>query len=223
VDGSHIKAEGYMDRLIIHVRKVMGEPPRRVPTIFLALVLKLRAWCQHPEVIFNRADENPVIDFRNAANDLSALENQNAEGARFIEQSSTVDDSPYAETQEAHPPSSNSSNMGDGTQLYASETGTADPASTSTGRMMPDWTVTGAIGYATAGQPAPTMAAPQAQSIMPGPVEMELDGAYYNILENIDMLAGGGLTGLEDWSMEPNEFYNTMGMPNWQSSSGTGG
>jgi hypothetical protein len=65
--------------------------------------------------------------------------------------------------------------------------------------------------------PAPTM------STIPGFAEMEVDGAFYNMMENMDVLAGGGLTGLEDWSMDTNDFYHSMGMSNWPPSAGTGG
>ncbi|OQO03785.1 hypothetical protein B0A48_10425 [Cryoendolithus antarcticus] len=51
IDRDSLQAEHYMDRAILHVRNVIGEQACRVPSIFLALLFKLRQWCQRPELI----------------------------------------------------------------------------------------------------------------------------------------------------------------------------
>ncbi|KAK6412753.1 hypothetical protein LTR95_017927, partial [Oleoguttula sp. CCFEE 5521] len=51
IDRESLQAEHYMDRAILHVRDVIGEQACRVPSIFLALLFKLRQWCQRPDLI----------------------------------------------------------------------------------------------------------------------------------------------------------------------------
>jgi hypothetical protein len=221
IDRTLLKAENYLDRLTVHVRHVVGDPPRRVPNIFLALILKLREWCRDPGVIWNRPDDVPLLDSRDYQGQEAAL---NEIQARIVEQSSVVDETPSANyNRDSQTASSDSSTMEDATQLHHAESSATDSTVVPVDRMIPDW-----MGYAgqfnpAANGPTQTTIPLQAQSIMPGFAGMGFDETYYNMMENMDILAGGGLTGLEDWSIDANEFDNTMDTLNWQSSSNTGG
>jgi hypothetical protein len=220
IDRSLLNTEVYLDRLIAHVRRVVGEPARRVPTIFLALVLKLREWCRHPEIIWNRTDDVLIGDLSDAERDAASLESR----ARIVEQSSTVGDTPHADhNKDIQTISSNSSAMGDANQLYPAETSAMDSTVVPIDRMMPDWMASGVQINLTADGSAPRMTSLQGQTMMPGFPGMGFNETYYNMMENMDILAGGGLTGLEDWSIEANEFDNSMNGLNWQSSSNAGG
>jgi hypothetical protein len=220
IDRSLLNTEDYLDRLIAHVRRVVGEPARRVPTIFLALVLKLREWCRYPEIIWNRTDDVPVADFGDADREVAVQENR----PRIVEHSSTVGDTPHADhNKDIHTISSDSSTMGDAAQLYPAETSAVDSTVVPVDRMMPDWMASGVQLYPAADGSAPRMTSSQAQSMMPGFAGMGFNETYYNMMDNMDILAGGGLTGLEDWSIEANEFDDSMSTLNWQSSSNAGG
>lgn len=57
MDRSSLKAESYMDRMILHVRDVIGPQGCRAPAIFLSLLFKVRQWCANPEMINQIEDE----------------------------------------------------------------------------------------------------------------------------------------------------------------------
>ncbi|KAF7190224.1 hypothetical protein HII31_08555 [Pseudocercospora fuligena] len=60
IDRNSLKVENFMDRAILHVRDILGSKKSRVPSIFLALLFKLRQWCLTPTLLIN---DEP--DFRN--------------------------------------------------------------------------------------------------------------------------------------------------------------
>jgi hypothetical protein len=220
IDRSLLKAEAYLDRLVVLVRHVVGEPARRVPTIFLALVLKLREWCRHPEIIWTRTDDVTLIGSREHEREAASPESE----TRIIEQSSTVGDTPHADhNKDTQTTSLDSSLTGDVAQLHHAETSTVDSTTIPSDRTMSDWVAPGVQLYPAADASAPGMMSSQVHSIMPGFAGMGFDETYYNMMENMDILAGGGLTGLEDWNIEPMEFDNSMGTLNWPSSANTGG
>ncbi|GAB7363415.1 hypothetical protein MBLNU230_g3692t1 [Neophaeotheca triangularis] len=51
LDHSSLEVRHYLDRVITHVSGIVGDLGCRVPSIFLGLLLKLRKWCAHPELI----------------------------------------------------------------------------------------------------------------------------------------------------------------------------
>lgn len=104
IDRSSIKAESVMDRAILHVRAVVGHARCRVPTIFLALLFKLRQWCLNPGII-ERSEEimsRPALNL-NHAPITEETDNHPArylEGPRIVEHScSSNENSPRASSE----------------------------------------------------------------------------------------------------------------------------
>lgn len=51
IDCKALEAEVYVDRLILFVQSLTRSKGSHVPSLFLALLFKLRQWCSHPELI----------------------------------------------------------------------------------------------------------------------------------------------------------------------------
>jgi hypothetical protein len=104
IDRSSLKAESFMDRAILHVRAVVGPARCRVPTIFLALLFKLRQWCLKPSLVLETSDEftnRPAWNLTQAITPEDSDETQtNAakylEGPRIVDQTSSNENSPNA-------------------------------------------------------------------------------------------------------------------------------
>ena len=62
IDRNSLHAEPYVDKLILFVQEVVGPRSRHVPSLFLALLFKLRQWCSHPELIQQAQDEGAPSD-----------------------------------------------------------------------------------------------------------------------------------------------------------------
>lgn len=62
IDRSTLHAEPFVDKLILFVQDVVGPKGRHVPSLFLALLFKLRQWCTHPELIQQAQDEGAPTD-----------------------------------------------------------------------------------------------------------------------------------------------------------------
>jgi hypothetical protein len=62
IDRSALHAESHVDKLILFVQDVVGPQGRHVPSLFLALLFKLRQWCTHPELIQQAQDEGAPTD-----------------------------------------------------------------------------------------------------------------------------------------------------------------
>lgn len=59
LDRRSLKVEEYMDRAILHVRNIIGTQKGRVPSIFLALLFKLRQWCLNPISMVEMSEQEP--------------------------------------------------------------------------------------------------------------------------------------------------------------------
>jgi hypothetical protein len=62
IDHSSLKAETYVDKLILFVSEIVGPRGRHVPSLFLALLFKLRQWCTHPELVQQAEDKGTPND-----------------------------------------------------------------------------------------------------------------------------------------------------------------
>lgn len=51
LDSNSLQAQSILDKAILRIQTVLGPSRCRVPSIFLALLFKLRQWCLHPELI----------------------------------------------------------------------------------------------------------------------------------------------------------------------------
>lgn len=92
IDRSSLKTELYMDKTILFVRGIVGPHGCRVPAIFLALLFKLRQWCNHPELIQQAAQREPgdiwPEGYENATREMEM------QGPRIQEHVSSEDTSP---------------------------------------------------------------------------------------------------------------------------------
>ena len=104
IDRSSLKAETFMDRAILYVQTVVGPVRCRVPTIFLALLFKLRQWCLNPGII-ERSEEimsKPALNLnqKTTPEDTDDQQTRYLEGPRIVEHiSSSNENSPTASSE----------------------------------------------------------------------------------------------------------------------------
>lgn len=91
LDQSTLKAQDILDKAILRVQTVLGPSRCRVPSIFLALLFKLRQWCLHPELIEPPQSSFIDIGMQNAAD---KPEEPISADLRVAEQSSADESSP---------------------------------------------------------------------------------------------------------------------------------
>jgi hypothetical protein len=90
LDKRSLKIETYMDRTILRVRDIISMTRSRTPSIFLALLFKLRQWCMHPTVLLDDPGSgNPEAN--SSRGGMSP-----ADEARIIEHINSSADSPEA-------------------------------------------------------------------------------------------------------------------------------
>ncbi|KAI5369730.1 hypothetical protein Slin14017_G006090 [Septoria linicola] len=95
LDQSCLQVEHYMNRAILHVRNVVGTTKGRVPSIFLALLFKLRQWCLHPMSLMESRSHTPEENvFDDVVREPDLTHRIKNEEARIIEQLSSDESSP---------------------------------------------------------------------------------------------------------------------------------
>lgn len=240
LDHSSLKAESYMDRMILHARNIAGPSRSRVPSIFLALLFKLRQWCLHPTALIDEHEESfHEMISRTAKSDPHLLSDRMAfEGPRVFEYFSSSEDSPHTvdeatagNASAAHGTKSRSTSVMTSPQeafafQYNQPTNSdftpmmagvpSHPANASSSALAP-------VPLPQPPPPAPMM--PFADSNYTNPPsssytqvlnQMSLDDTLMSFIGDMT-LPEGGLTGLDDWSMPPDlSNMNQMDVMNWQ-------
>lgn len=213
LDKNSLKAESYMDRLILHVRNVVGPHRCRVPAIFLALSFKLRQWSLHPEII-GEAERETSIFAVPEKHDLNKNDHLHGiQGPRLIEQASSTETSPQSSMAgrddqmdphaTSYPPrmrklvdmTADSTPLTEGEPLYTyGNTNNITNGNTS----LADLT-TASVGQ-----------------LPPAANQMDLDPSYFQILSDVNAFTEGGLTGLDNWVTQSEDLLNPMIGLEWQ-------
>lgn len=89
IDRSSLKAEVYIDKMILHARNVIGSRGRRVPAILMALLFKVRQWCANPEVIARLGTQQKDSQIGAQVFDISQADEPQADGAEYLGDSTT--------------------------------------------------------------------------------------------------------------------------------------
>lgn len=212
-----------MDKLILHVRNVVGPYKCRVPAIFLALLFKLRQWCLHPEIIVDAEQEtrDAVVPSHNTSRRRVIFD---IEGPRVIEQGSSADSSPAtisgaSQTSQqdsynsVHPPTSANGLKGSTGLMPVAQDGSIYPQFNS----LDDLGTPGTGNNMSVMNPNTSRAANG--TYIPAYDAMDLDSSYYQMLSEMNAFTEGGLTGLDDWATQPTDLLAQMDMMNWQQSS----
>jgi hypothetical protein len=245
IDRESLHAEPYVDKLILFVQDVVGPRSRHVPSLFLALLFKLRQWCSHPELIQQAQDEGAPSDIW-PEGAKKAREYIELEGPRISEAMSSSSTEPSPETL-------NNSGGSGGTpaawntpaawagesnaifQHVAREGLTDQHAHTNTSQgsinipntpqsIGPDLK---SYDHVFAGpnlniaQPAlSTTSQPQATTSATTDWttahQMDLDSDTFAFLNNMDDLTQGGMTGLEDWTAFSTDLGPIQELGDWQ-------
>ena len=245
IDRERLHAEPYVDRLILFVQDVVGPKGRHVPSLFLALLFKLRQWCTHPELIQQAQDEGAPSDIW-PEGAKKAREYIELEGPRITEA--------MGSSTEPSPGTLNNSGGSGGTPAawntpaaWAGETNATfqhiaregiPEQRTNTERSQGSINIPNtpqSIGPSLEGyeqvfarhdlnneQPgSSTTNQPQAvTSAAPADWstanQMDLDNETFAFLNNMEDLTQGGLTGLEDWTNFPTDLGPVQEYDNWQ-------
>lgn len=244
IDRSSLHAEPYVDKLILFVQEVVGPRERHVPSLFLALLFKLRQWCTHPELIQQAQDEGAPSDiWPEGAN--KAREYIELEGPRITEAMSS--------STEPSPETLNSSGGSAGTPAawntpaaWAGETNAAFQHITREGapeqRANTD-RLQGSINIPSTpqsigpdiksydhvfGRPninndkpsisttSQPQAATSATTDWTAANQMDLDSDTFAFLNNIDDFTQGGLAGLDDWTNFSTDLGPIQDFGEWQ-------
>lgn len=237
IDRSVVQAESHVDKLILFVQSLIGPKGQQVPSLFLALLFKLRQWCSHPELIEQRKiGEAPDIwpeGYEKSKEQIAF------EGPRVMEaMSSSAEPSPETkdgsgatpaawngEPPLVYPQSLNAA--GADKQQTAPAQGSHGHSITipSTPHSDESWKVD-YHGYqelfagpsaasVISGAPSnnATTAPTDPMTSWPTAEQMDLDSDMMSFLNNIDELPQGNLTALENWDMIPDNFGPGQ---NWQ-------
>ena len=241
IDHNSLKAEPYVDKLVLFCQTVVGPKGRHVPSLFLALLFKLRQWCTHPELVQQAEDKG-------APNDIwpegisKAREHIANENPRITEaMNSSTEPSPDTSSGRGNtPPTWNTPAawMGEAQATfvpdeYAQRKRTQANLAQSHSINIPNTPQSGAVssleGYeqvfapsdpnnaksnpSAAGQPSVATA-----SVTDWPTndQMDLDGTMFSFLNNMDDFTQGGLTGLEDWDNFAADLGPVSQFGDWQ-------
>jgi hypothetical protein len=248
IERESLHAEPYVDRLILFVQEVVGPRGRHVPSLFLALLFKLRQWCSHPELIQQAQDEGAPSDIW-PEGAKKAREYIELEGPRITEAMSS--------STEPSPETVNNSGGSGGTPAawntpaaWAGETNAAfqhiphEGVSDQRARteisqgsinipntpqsIGPDIKsydhVFGRPNITNNDQHAlSTTSQPQATTSATADWttanQMDLDSDTFAFLNNMDDLTQGGLTGLEDWTDFSTDLGPIQDFGDWQKTS----
>lgn len=194
LDRSSLKVESYMDRMILHVRNIVGPTRCRIPAIFLALLFKLRQWCLNPEMI---AQAEPHVDAEKASSQGSQSNTTRSDGPP----SSSMDSSPNLS---AGPP-------------IASELDEQPVVAGLTPAV--DYTRYSNVADTVLGsQAVDPMSGSSSAHFAQTTQEQSLDDEFIEMWNDMNGLPEGGLTGLEDWSQLSTDMMGTTfmsDMNNW--------
>jgi hypothetical protein len=250
IERERLYAEPYVDKLILFVQEVVGPRSRHVPSLFLALLFKLRQWCTHPELIQQAQDAGAPSDIwpEGAKKAREVIE---LEGPRITEAMSS--------STEPSPETLNNSSGSDGTPAAAWNT----PAAWA-GEMNAAFHHVPREGLS---EQRPNTERSQGSINIPntpqsiGPdiksydrvfaqpnfnndssvpsassqpqvttstatdwsvaSQMDLDSDTFAFLNNMDELTQGGLTGLDDWTDFSTDFGPVQEIGDWQTAGGS--
>lgn len=215
LDRSSLKIDVYMDRMILHVRNIIGDKRSRVPSIFLALLFKLRQWCLNPAMI-EQADDpqqrsgEPHEDEYDRAVTARSQFAIDLEGPRIAEHSGSESSPQTAAGNEG----SSESTTGKSPAVRFADSGQ------STVSYNENITPSNAMQTPMAGQMVNTT--PMMPANSEWPMEQMMDGNLMQILGDMNAFSEGGLTGLDDWAQMPSDFtgMGNMDVINWQMAPG---
>ncbi|KXT07315.1 hypothetical protein AC578_442 [Pseudocercospora eumusae] len=228
IDRNSLKVDTFMDRAILHVRNILGSKKSRVPSIFLALLFKLRQWCLTPTLLIN--DEPDFRDHEDMRIISSSLEkytqeydNPRAEdrtlvtgvdGPRITEHSSSSENSPQTSADAVA--SRNNSNLN-----VATGSSSSSHSANGTSLGMQDINVSQnaanmASENAMSGNSTANMTLTSTNTLG----STSLDQMNENMLQILGDLGfpEGGLTGLDDWATMPSDVsaWSQFEMMDWQ-------
>jgi len=242
IERESLHAEPYVDRLILFVQEVVGPRGRHVPSLFLALLFKLRQWCTHPELIQQAQDEGAPSDIW-PEGAKKAREYIELEGPRITEaMSSSTEPSP--ETVNNSGGSSGTPAAWNTPAAWAGETNAAFQHISDESQRMNTDRLQGSINIPNTpqsigpdiksydhvfGRPTinnndqhalSTTSQPQATTSATADWttanQMDLDSETFAFLNNMEDLTQGGLTGLEDWTDFSTDLGPIQDFGDWQ-------
>ena len=246
IERERLHAEPYVDKLILFVQDVVGPRSRHVPSLFLALLFKLRQWCTHPELIQQAQDEGAPSDIwpEGAKKAREVIE---LEGLRITEaMSSSTGPSPDT--------LNNTGGSGGATAAWNTPAAWAGELNASfqhiSSEGMPEQRSKterpqGSINIPNTPQSicpniksydqvfahpdvnhgpfiSSTTSQPQATTSATATAnwsmasQMDLDSEPFAFLNNMDDLTQGGLTGLDDWTDFSTDFGPVQEIIDWQ-------
>jgi hypothetical protein len=247
IDRSALHAEPHVDKLILFVQDVVGPKGRHVPSLFLALLFKLRQWCTHPELIQQAQDEGAPTDIW-------------PEGAKKAREYIAIEGPGIAEAMgssaETSPGTLNNSSGSGGTPGVWNTPAAWAGESQATFQHLPredlskqrvtSGGLSGSInipntpqssgptleGYEQvlaqfdqsnnqSGPSATTQPSVATASGTTWSDQMNLDSDMFAFFDNVDDLAQGGLTGLDDWTNFPTDLGPIQELGDWQTSGST--
>jgi hypothetical protein len=245
IERERLHAEPYVDKLILFVQDVVGPRSRHVPSLFLALLFKLRQWCTHPELIQQAQDEGAPSDIW-PEGAKKAREVIDLEGPRITEaMSSSTEPSPETlnssggsggttaawntpaawagETNAAFQHISHAESLPEQRAKSERPQGSINIPNTpqSLGPDMKSYDHVFAHPNINKDQPAPSttgqsQATASATTDWSMASQMDLDSETFAFLNSMEDLAQGGLTGLDDWTSFATDFGPVQDLGDWQ-------
>lgn len=214
LDRSSLKVETYMDRAILHVRNIVGVKRSRVPSIFLALLFKLRQWCLNPDIIDHFEDEpDQPNQIENGHDQVSRMIQDKVsggiielDGARITEQISSSESSPQAFTSQHSAVNSTSLAPIEEMTFVQGVTPMSQSDSVVQYGSGSDESSTGIVMPAQQPQPMMNTSAPLTDAQWQATGDpMVMDNELLQFLAQMNEGVEGGLTGLDDWASIPLE------------------
>jgi hypothetical protein len=223
IDHNSLKAEPYVDKLILFVSRSVGSKGWHVPSLFLALLFKLRQWCTHPELVQQAEDKGSSSDIWPEGINKVREHLENEEPRVTEAMSSSTEPSPDMSSGRSNTPptwntpaawmgESQASILNQTAQRKLAQTTAAQSHSINIPITPQSGSSSGLEGYeqvfarVDSGNAKPNVPAANQTSVATVPVAdwptadpMDLDGTMFSFLNNMDNFTQGGLTGLEDW------------------------
>ncbi|KAL1582151.1 hypothetical protein WHR41_09032 [Cladosporium halotolerans] len=244
IDRKTLQAEAHVDKLILFVQETIGSKGRPVPSIFLALLFKLRQWCSHPELIqqadaqgaptdiwpegIKKAQEQIAIDGPRIAEVLNSSTEPSPENVAGPDVTPAHWNTPSAWSGEPM-----TVGAGDATASLAVDQGSISTQQArsiqipSTPTLNASQTLPQLENQASVSITGQQGSAFEACNLEPSIIDsslssnwtlqdpMELDGNMLAFLDNVDDFSQVGLTGLEDWETFQNHFGSVQGLDEW--------
>jgi hypothetical protein len=245
IEREGLHAESYVDKLILFVQEVVGTRGRHVPSLFLALLFKLRQWCTHPELIQQAQDEGAPSDIW-PEGAKKAREYIELEGPRISEAMSSSSTEPSPETLDNSGGSGSTPAAWNTPAAWAGETNATFQHVSHQG--LPEQRThtdrpPGSINIPNTPQSIepdmksydqvfarpnfnidqPTLSTTSQPQVTKSAAtdwtaanQMDLDSDTFAFLNNMDDLTQGGLTGLEDWTAFSTDLGPIQELDDWQ-------